>query len=103
MLMQQLVSRALPNVLGLYVHDYGYELYPESAISQSLDGTVMVAVIIDKFGNVINTSTHSSPHKSLNTAALAAAKLLKKFEPHLEKGQVVPAKFILPVRFILPL
>ena len=78
-------------------------VYPESAISQSLDGTVMVAVIIDKFGNVINTSIHSSPHKSLNTAALAAAKLLKKFEPHLEKGQVVPAKFILPVRFILPL
>jgi len=77
--------------------------YPESAISQELEGTIMVAVITDKFGNVINTSIHSSPHKSLNAAAMAAAKLLKKFEPHLEKGQVVPAKFILPVKFILPL
>ncbi len=78
-------------------------VYPSEAAEANEAGTVMVAVIIDKYGNVVNTTIDSSPFKILNAPAMAAAKSLKKFEPHIEKGIVVPAKFILPVKFILPL
>lgn len=78
-------------------------IYPEEAIKQNISGTVLVKVIIDKFGNVINTSVDTSPNNVLNSAAMTAAKGLKKFEPHVIKEMVVPAEFILPIKFILPL
>lgn len=77
--------------------------YPEEALVKKLKGTVMVKVVIDKFGNVTHTSIHSSPNSIFNKAALASAKKLKKFEPHRVNEMEVPAQFILPVRFILPL
>lgn len=78
-------------------------IYPEAAVEEKLKGVVMVEVVIDKFGNVNHTEISQSPHKELNRAALAAAKSLGKFAPHMEKGMVVPAKFVLPVEFFLPL
>ncbi len=78
-------------------------IYPEAAKAQKFEGTVLVKIIIDKYGNVINTSIHSSPHVELNSSAMTAAKRLRKFEPHLVNDLVVPAQFILPIQFILPL
>ena len=77
-------------------------IYPEEAVNLKVEGTVMVKVVIDKHGNVISTKIHNSPNSILNKAAMASAKSLSKFEPHLEKGFTVSCQFILPVRFFLP-
>lgn len=75
--------------------------YPEEAESQNISGIVMVNVVIDKLGNVVKTSINSSPSPLLDKAALKAAKLLKKFEPHRVSDMVVSAQFVLPIKFIL--
>jgi len=76
-------------------------IYPEEATAKGLSGTVLVKVVIDHLGNVINTKIHLSPYEELNSAALKSAKSLKKFQPHLFKEKPVSSQFILPIKFIL--
>lgn len=74
--------------------------YPEAALQVGIQGTVYVQFVVDETGRVVDPVAVRSPHPALSTAALDAV-AASRFEPGLQRGRPVRARFTLPVRFIL--
>ena len=74
-------------------------VFPQSAIDEGIDGTVVVTVIIDKNGNVTDAQIFRSV-SGLDAAALTAARE-KKFTPGKINGLPVITKMNIPIVFSL--
>ncbi len=74
-------------------------VYPEAAVKQKIQGTVVIEATIDVEGNVINT-TIIDGHPMLNQAAVDAIKQWK-YEPFIDEGVKKSVKFTVVVRFKL--
>lgn len=74
-------------------------VYPEAAVKQKIQGTVVIEATIDVEGNVVNT-TIIDGHPMLNQAAIDAIKQWK-YAPFIEEGVKKSVKFTVVVRFKL--
>jgi TonB family protein len=74
--------------------------YPEKAKKAKLEGKVIVAVVVDENGDVIQASIHLSTNPIFNEAALKAAKKMK-FKPGRQKDKPVKVKVLIPFVFKL--
>lgn len=70
--------------------------FPESAVNDSINGTVIITFTIDGEGNLINPRVTQSVRKDVDEAALAAVKKSPKWRPALD-GQ--PHEFNIPISF----
>lgn len=76
-------------------------IYPKEAKKQNQQGTVVLRLLVDAHGNVQKTKINkSSGYKSLDTAAINAAKQWK-FTPAIRNGKPVKAWLQVPVNFSL--
>jgi|GEM_PF-1505315 len=75
--------------------------YPESARKANIEGNVVVKVLVDIDGRVIDTEVlHSSGYKELDNAAMeAAARAI--FEPAMQFGRPVRIWVSIPIKFVL--
>lgn len=77
--------------------------YPKRAISKGHEGSVRLAVVIDRAGNVKNVvEVETSEYDSLNRAALKAIERSKPFPAMPEAIQGEEFAFSLPIQFKLP-
>jgi TonB family protein len=74
--------------------------YPEKAKKAKLEGSVIVAVVVDENGDVIDASIHHSSNPIFNDAALEAAKKMK-FKPGRLKDKPVKVRVLIPFVFKL--
>jgi TonB family protein len=75
--------------------------YPEAAIQQKIEGTVLVKALIDENGSVLK----SEVIKPLGYGCEHAADIMifyAKFKPGIRKGKKVKIEMIIPVQFKLP-
>jgi TonB family protein len=75
-------------------------VYPQSAIDQGIDGTVVIKVVIDKNGRVSSAEVFRSIPQ-LDNAALQAARA-KVFSPGMVGGAQVNTEMNIPIEFVLP-
>jgi TonB family protein len=75
--------------------------YPEEAKTASAQGTVYVALFIDKEGKPKNAKVIRSVHPALDAEALRVISLLSDWIPAKQQGKPVVMRFTLPVRFNL--
>lgn len=82
--------------------------YPQSALQSKLEGRVIVQVVIDKDGSVIQPKILRSinPVLSIDNAfceeALRIVSIMPKWKPGSQHEIPVKVKFTFPVRFTLP-
>lgn len=82
---------------------YKHIRYPKRAVSRGHEGSVRVAVVIDRQGKVKSVSeVESSKHDALNREALNAVDRAKPFPPMPETLQGSEFAFSLPIQFRLP-
>jgi len=74
--------------------------YPETAKDQGIEGKVLVKVIIDEAGTVIETSIIRGMNKDFDAAAMDAIKKTK-FTPGIKDNKPVKAEITIPVMFKL--
>ena len=74
--------------------------YPSTARRFGKEGTVILRLSIDEFGNLSGTEVVQDPGYGFATAAVEAVKK-SRFNPAHSKGRPVAAKAILPIRFAL--
>ena len=82
---------------------YKYIRYPKRAVSRGHEGSVRVAVVIDRDGNVTNVSeVESSKYSTLNKEALGAVNRAVPFPAIPEGIEGEEFAFSLPIVFRLP-
>ncbi|MEO0216989.1 MAG: TonB family protein [candidate division WOR-3 bacterium] len=72
--------------------------YPDLAKKAGIEGRVVVSVIVDENGNVINAEIISSTNSIFNEPALKAA-YKYKFSPAMMKDKKVKVKVLIPFNF----
>lgn len=80
----------------------GNELkYPEAAKDSFEQGTVIVAVIIEKDGSISNIKLEKSVSPSLDAEALRVVRSMPAWQPAMKDGNPIRTKFVLPIEFKL--
>lgn len=74
--------------------------YPRHLRRDNISGVVQLLVLLDEEGNVSVLDVISADHPDFIPPAREAAELFR-FEPPTRRGQIVRARFILPIRFQL--
>ncbi len=74
-------------------------LYPESALKEYLEGTVMVEFWIDSIGNTYNHKIIRGIRADLNMEALRVTKEIRYAKPATNKGKPVAVRYVVPVIF----
>lgn len=74
--------------------------YPYRLLREGITGTVVLIIVIDETGSVVEATVQSSPHRDFERSAVDAA-LRWKFTPPLRNGKPVRARYLLPLRFSL--
>lgn len=75
-------------------------IYPDKALSDSIEGRVYVLTFINEEGEVVRTEIIKSAHPVLNEAALNAVNQIK-FTPARDKGKNVKVQVSVPIEFRL--
>jgi TonB family protein len=79
-----------------------YEVkYPEKALKEGTQGTVVVQFIVTKAGDVKDPYVVRSISPELDTEALRVVGLSPKWNPGLVKGEPVDTRYTVPVKFSL--
>ncbi len=76
--------------------------YPQEALENNIQGTVIVEFIVCKDGTVCNANILKSVHESLDNEAVRVAELMGKWTPGKIDGENVATYFQLPVMYKLP-
>lgn len=74
-------------------------VYPQIALEQELQGTVMLRFKVDVDGSVSAVKVEKSLSRECDKAAADVVRKLKRFIPAKQQGHPVPVWFRLPVRF----
>jgi TonB family protein len=74
--------------------------YPKKALADSVEGDVLLKVLVDTSGNAVDPEIISSENRIFNQAALTAARQWK-FTPAVLKGEPVAVWVSIPFRFRL--
>ena len=75
--------------------------YPDSAMSNHVQGRVIVQFVVDKTGQVRDVMVVRSVDKDLDKEAIRVVKSLPKFTPGRQNGKAVNVWYTLPVPFTL--
>lgn len=75
--------------------------YPETAISDSVQGTVMLQFTVDTSGNVIDEKVMISVRTDLDTLCLSMLQKMPDWEAGRLEGRAVAVSFAWPIRFLL--
>ena len=75
--------------------------YPKEAFSQGIGGRVVAEFFIEKDGSVTFSKILKSSHEILSKEVERVIKLSPKWEPAIQKGEKVRAKFAIPVAFAI--
>jgi TonB family protein len=73
--------------------------YPQIALENGIQGTVVVEFVIDKSGDVRHVTVVKSPDATLSEAAIAVVQKSPKWRPGKQKGKPVACKYTLPIAF----
>jgi protein TonB len=80
---------------------YQYLKYPQSAIRNGIQGTVMIQFIIEKDGKVTDVKVVKGVDEELDAEALKVVSASPKWNPGKVSGSKVRASLTLPVEFRL--
>ncbi len=72
-------------------------VYPQLAIENGIEGTVIVRFVVEKNGSVSNVQLVRGLGYGIDEAAIKAVKKLKKFSPAKQNGQAVRYYYSIPV------
>jgi TonB family protein len=75
--------------------------YPADARKNNVTGTVFVEFIVRADGSVDRAQVLRGPDASLGAEAVRVVQAMPKWVPGQEKGQPVPVKYVLPIKFVL--
>lgn len=76
-------------------------IYPDSAKINKIEGTVVVACIVDKYGNVISPALIRGIYPPCDQEALRILTVMPAWIPGRHNGKNVKVSFTLPIRFKL--
>ena len=75
--------------------------YPKEATDKGTQGRVVVQFIVDKDGSVVEPTVVKSVSPELDQEALRVVKMMPKWHPGKQNGEVVRVKYFVPVSFRL--
>ena len=75
--------------------------YPEDAQKQKVEGRVLVKFVVETDGSISNIEVAKNAFPSLDAEAERVVRIMPKWTPGKQKGQVVRVKFMLPINFSL--
>ena len=88
-------DRALMEFLGENI------IYPQSAINDSIQGRVVVQLLIMRDGSIGDVKVVRSVREDLDNEVVRVCRLLPKFRPVKQKGEAKEAWYTLPISFKL--
>lgn len=75
--------------------------FPQLAIENGIDGTVVVTFVIEKDGRLTNIEILKSPDRTLSDEAMRVLQKSPKWSPGKQRNQTVRVRYNLPVSFRL--
>lgn len=76
--------------------------YPDAAISNGLEGLVVVSFVVEKDGKISEVQTVKSLGQGTDEEAMRVVKLMSgHWTPGSQKGEVVRVRYTLPIKFAL--
>ena len=75
--------------------------YPEDAMKAGIQGNVTICFIVEKDGSISCPEIEKPLHPSLNEEAMRVVKEMPRWEPGMNKGKPISAKYHLPIHFQL--
>ncbi|MBD0259501.1 MAG: energy transducer TonB [Cytophagales bacterium] len=75
--------------------------YPAEARTNNVTGTVFVEFVVRADGSVEAAKVLRGPDASLGVEAVRVVQAMPKWVPGQEKGQSVPVRYVLPIKFAL--
>lgn len=75
--------------------------YPKEAVSDNIQGRVIVQFVVTKTGDITDAKIFRSVHPLLDAEALRVVNSMPKWTPGKQKGKPVNVKFSIPVSFRL--
>jgi TonB family protein len=76
--------------------------YPKEAKEKGIQGMVFVSFIVEKDGSISNVKIVRGVDKLLDDESVRVTKLMPKWIPGRQKGEVVRVSFNMPIRFTIP-
>ena len=76
-------------------------VYPPACVRDKIQGTVVVAFIIDTNGHMKDPRIIKPAHRQLNNEALRTLHFMKSWKPAMKRGKYVKAQVTLPIVFQL--
>ena len=73
--------------------------YPKSAVEQGIDGTVVLIVSIDEYGQPLDVVVEKSEPAGVFDQAAMDAAMQWRFTPEMKGGRNVPGRVRVPIRF----
>ena len=75
--------------------------YPKEATDKGTQGRVIVQFVVDKDGSVVEPKVVKSVSPELDQEALRVIKMMPKWQPGKQNGEIVRVKYVVPVSFRL--
>ena len=75
--------------------------YPKEATDKGIEGRVIVQFVVDKDGSVVEPKVVKSVSPELDQEALRVIKMMPKWQPGKQNGEIVRVKYVVPVSFRL--
>ena len=85
--------------LGQYLRDN--IRYPKTAIDVGLQGRIIIGFVVDKNGNITDVSVLKGKAPILDEEALRVVKSMPKWNPGMQGGRNIKARYRIPIDFIL--
>lgn len=76
-------------------------VYPKEAIDNSIEGSVVIQIIVEKDGSVTYVTTVRNPGGGLAEEGERVVKLMPKWNPGYQKNIPVRVQIMIPIRFKL--
>ncbi len=73
--------------------------YPEIALSNNIQGRVMVKFVVERDGSASNVEVLRGVDPALDKEAVRVVKMMPKWKPGKQRGKPVRQSFVLPVQF----
>jgi len=76
-------------------------VYPTSAMSMNIEGTVIVSFVVEPDGSISNVKILRGVVASLDEEAIRVTKSMPKWDPGKQRGKPVRARFNMPIKFVI--
>lgn len=73
--------------------------YPEKAAKEDIHGRVIVSFVVKTDGTLDGVTVRRPLHPQLDAEAIRVVKAMPKWEPGRHRGEVVPVRYFIPIKF----